>query len=104
MCGENYVGEFGRNVVLRWEDHEDINKQAELGKNLKIFPDRSSRSEVFLVECVLKICSKFTGEHPCRSVISIKFQSNFIQITLRHGCSPVFLLHIFRTPFTKDTL
>ena len=63
MCGENYVGEFGRNVVLRWEDHEDINKQAELGKDLKIFPDRSSRSEVFLVECVLKICSKFTGEH-----------------------------------------
>ena len=31
---------------------------------------RSSRSEVFLVKGVLKICSKFTGEHPCRSVIS----------------------------------
>ena len=35
---------------------------------------------------VLKICSKFTGEHPCPSVISIKFQSNFIEITFRHGC------------------
>ena len=33
---------------------------------------RSSRSEVFLGKGVLKICSKFTGEHPCRSVISIK--------------------------------
>ena len=31
-------------------------------------------------------CSKFTGEHPCRSAISIKLQSNFIEISLRHGC------------------
>ena len=29
--------------------------------------------------------------------------SNFIEITLRHGCSPVNLLHNFRTPFSKDT-
>ena len=28
---------------------------------------RGSRSEVFLVKGVLKICSKFTGEYPCRS-------------------------------------
>ena len=34
---------------------------------------RSSRPEVFLGKGVLKIGSKFTGEHPCRSVISIKF-------------------------------
>ena len=34
--------------------------------------DRSSHPEVFLRKGVLKICSKFTGEHPCRSVISIK--------------------------------
>ena len=33
---------------------------------------RSSRPEVFLRKGVLKICSTFTGEHPCRSVISIK--------------------------------
>ena len=31
---------------------------------------RSSHPEVFLVKGVLKIFSKFTGEHPCRSVIS----------------------------------
>ena len=30
-------------------------------------------------------------------------QSNFIEITLRHGCSPVILLHISRTPFLKNT-
>ena len=28
--------------------------------------------------------------------------SNFIEISLRHGCSPVNLLHIFRTPFPKN--
>ena len=43
---------------------------------------RSSRPEVFLGKGILKICSKFTGEQPCRSVISIKLQSNFTEITL----------------------
>ena len=33
----------------------------------------------------------------------IKLLCNFIEITLRHGCSPVNLLHIFRTPFSKNT-
>ena len=28
---------------------------------------------------------------------------NFIEIALRHGCSPANLLHIFRTPFPKNT-
>ena len=41
---------------------------------------------------VLEICGKFTEE-----------QGNFIEIALRHGCSPVNLLHIFRTPFPKNT-
>ena len=58
---------------------------------------------MFLAKDVLKILSKFTGKHPCRSVISIKLLCNFIEITLRHGCSPVNLLHIFKTPFTKNT-
>ena len=44
---------------------------------------------------VLKVCSEFTGEHPCQSAISIKLICNFMEITLRHGCSPVFFL---RTP------
>ena len=46
---------------------------------------RSSPPELFLVKDVLKTCSKFTGEHPCR------------------GCSAVNLLHIFRTLFYKNT-
>ena len=95
---------------------------------LKLIIARSSRPEVYLRKGVLKICSKFTGEHPCRGVISIKllctkaptvqcginpFSSclardimtdvEIIEIALRHGCSPVILLHIFRTPFFKNT-
>ena len=62
----------------------------------------SSQPKVFPGKRVLKICSKFTGEHPCRSAISIKLQSNFIKIALRYGCS-VNLLNVFRTPFLKNT-
>ena len=65
--------------------------------------NRSSRSEVFLGKGVLKICSEFTGEHPRRSVISTKLLCNFYEITLRHGCSPVNSMHIFRIPFLKST-
>ena len=58
----------------------------------------------FLFKGVLKRCSKFTGNtHSCRSVISIKLLCNFIEIELRHGCSPVNLLHIFRTSFPRNT-
>ena len=62
----------------------------------------SSRPEVFLRKCVLKICSKFTGERSCRSQISINLLRNFIEIAIQHVCSPVKLLHIFRTPFLKN--
>ena len=44
-----------------------------------------------------------TGEYPSRSAISIKLLRNFIEITLRHWCSPINLLHNCRTPFHKNT-
>ena len=51
---------------------------------------RSNSSEVFLRKGVRKICSKLiTIEHPCRSVILIKLLCNYVEITLRHACSPV---------------
>ena len=53
---------------------------------------------MFLRKGVLKIYSKFTGQHPCRSEISIK-----LLFTLQHGCSPVNFLLIFRTSFLKNT-
>ena len=64
---------------------------------------KSSPSEVFLENGVLKICRKFTVEHPCRSATSIKLLCNFIEIALQHECYPVDLLHIFTTTFPKNT-
>ena len=42
-------------------------------------------------------------ENTHAKVILIKLLSNFIDITLWHGCSPVNLLHVFRTPFYENT-
>ena len=64
---------------------------------------RNNRPEVFLRKNVLKICRKFAGENPCRSVISMKLLCNFIEIALRRGCSSVNFLHIFKTSFPKNT-
>ena len=50
---------------------------------------RSSRPEVFLRKGALKICSKFTGEHPCRSALSKKllcFCNMCIEIACFPGC------------------
>ena len=59
----------------------------------------SSHLKVLLGKGVLKICSKFTGEHPWQSLILIKLKNSFIAITLWHRCFPGNLLHILRTPF-----
>ena len=75
------------------------------GKGYQVFPETETnrlknQKQPFIsvfVKSVLKISSKFTGKQPRRSAISIKLQSIFIQFTVQHGCSPVNLLHIFRT-------
>ena len=67
------------------------------------FLSRSHHPEVLLRKGFLKICSKVTGEHPCQCVISIKLGWNFIEIAVRYRCSPVNLLHIFRTRFSRNT-
>ena len=64
---------------------------------------RSSHPEMFVKNGALKICSKFTGEHLCRSVISIMLLCNFIEISLWHEFPPVNLLHIFKTLFPTKT-
>ena len=65
---------------------------------LRMMWDTERCPQVFLGKGVVKICSKFTGEHPCRCAILIKLQS-----ALRHGWSPVNLQHILRTPFPRNT-
>ena len=64
---------------------------------------RSSPPEMFSGKGVLKICSKFTGEHPCWSVISIKLQATLLKSYFGKGVFPVYLQHILRTLFPKNT-
>ena len=64
--------------------------------------NRSSHPRVFLGKGVLKICSKFTREHPWWNAILIKMQGKIFKMTLRHECSPLNLLYIFRTSFLKN--
>ena len=72
--------------------------------NLLLWLFRSSPSEIFWGKGILKIRNRFTGEHPCRNAISIKLLCSFIEITFRHGCSPINLLHIFKYLFLKTSL
>ena len=48
---------------------------------------RSSHPELFFRKNVLEICNKFTGEHPCRSVISKKL---LLQFYWNHASACVF--------------
>ena len=52
-------------------------------------------------ENMQQICSRtLIGKCDFNKVLQL---NNFIEITLRHGCSLVNSLHIFRTPFSKIT-
>ena len=56
---------------------------------------------VFDSRFVFAFLQMFPGEHPSQSVILIKLQRNFIEITLRHGCSPVNFL-LFQNTFSQE--
>ena len=83
----------------------NIHNTRSLIRTLKYVLDILQTEEAFTVEEYkhTHTYSKFTGEHPCRSVISIKLQGNFIEIALRLWCSRVNLVHIFRTLFPRNT-
>ena len=66
----------------------------------EVFPCRSKSTdqislETYLLDIKVKRYRIYRADR--------KLQSNFIEITFRHGCSSVSLLHIFRTPFPKNT-
>ena len=52
---------------------------------------------------VLQICSKFSREQLCRSVISINLQCIFVEITRLHACFHVNLPHIWRALLYQNT-
>ena len=48
------------------------------------------------------VCDYFHKKDPSKATF-LESHFNFMEILLRHGRSPVNLLHIFRTPFPKNT-
>ena len=65
-------------------------------KKFRIMQQKQLSKGVLRKMCSEYFC-KFTGEHTCRGVISIKLQSYFIEITFWHHCSLVNFMHISRT-------
>ena len=55
-----------------------------------------------IFKCIFK-CFFFKKKIKGSNIQKQPSRSNFIEITLRYGCSPVNLLHIFRTPFPENT-
>ena len=64
------------NTLIKLEKNKHRIADKTKNCNLLVKKYRSSHAEVFLGKDVLKICSKCTGEHPCRTVISIKLLHN----------------------------
>ena len=64
-------------------------------ENLSGSNTKRNASEVFLGKDVLKICSKFSGDHPRQSAITMKLQSSIIEIPLRHRCFPGYFQNLF---------
>ena len=45
-CGENYIGETGRNVTVKWDEHSDIGKNSEPAKHLNQFPEHRFNGKI----------------------------------------------------------
>ena len=94
-----------QNNVLRTKKFQDVityifpHKSAELHNSASA---RSSSPEVFSGKGVLKICCKFTEEHPCRSAIS-RVQQLYWNLTLSWVFSCKFAA-CFRNTFSWEHL
>ena len=80
-------------------------------KNLKNYfaqyeKETQRKAEAATQRCFLeKVFWKYTANLQENTHAEVrKLLCNFIEITLCHGCSPVNLLHIFRSPFLKEHL
>ena len=90
-------------IAQKWSDtfYRTVDQQQHVNLiHIHHYSDKPSK------DVLKKRCSENmqqTYKRPCRSVISKKLHGNFIEPALRHGCSPVNLMHIFRTTFLKNT-
>ena len=70
-------------------------------KNLLLVCKLRSSHVTQLMMSLIVVISQWIYDYESRSVTPRL--NNFIEITLRHGCSPRNLLYILRTPFLKNT-
>ena len=94
MCWKSELGKaVGKNRINRLNDNNSL---------LKVFTE-AALQEVFLRKGVLKYVANLQENTMPKCEFKGRLQRNFIEIALRHGCPPVNLLYIFRTPFQKST-
>ena len=56
-CKENYIGETKRNVITRWNEHENPNKDSEPAKHFFQHPDHVFQWEV-LMSAAMNNCKR----------------------------------------------
>ena len=90
-----------RSSHRRCSIEKGVLKNLAKGPDLQIFQKRDSGTGVYL--WVYRNFQEQVSSNNFKNVYLELSFSNFIKITLRHGCSPVNLMHIFRAPFPKNT-
>ena len=71
-------------------------------ENMQQIYKRTPMPKCDFIKVARKRCSE-NMQQIYRRTFMPKCDFNFIEIALRHGCSPVNLLHIFKTPFPRNT-
>ena len=93
-----------QNNVLRTKKFQDV-------INRYFLINLLSSTTLQVLEAALQRCSqekvfwKYVTNLQKNTHVEVRSQefSNFIEISLCHGCSPVNLLHVFGTPFPENT-
>ena len=94
----NHKKKYLENVLIFQSCHSAFNAKVVNNQITELHVNGSTM--IVKITFILDLYSKFTGEHPCKSVISIKLKATLLKSL--HGCSSVNLLHIFRIPFPKN--
>ena len=83
---------------------KDLKMLLNISRNVNLAARLSWGQPSILMQEFYEVClQKLWTPMPKCDFNTIKLLSIFIEIILRHRCSPVNLLYIFRTPFPKNT-
>ena len=81
-CQEPYIGETARNVEIRWQEHEDVQKDSEPAKHLKNNPTHSFTWKVLLpASSIRRIRQNMEA-----SIIALLHHHLMNELSLRNYC------------------